>query len=90
MAFLLFSLFLFTCTPPQFTQENIMKIKVGMSDKEVINLFGYPKKTEASTCGQLLKKPWTCIKWYYGDWKPRFTFQQGDDGNLYLNSWEID
>jgi len=73
----------------KFSPENVIKLKQGMTDKEIISIFGLPQKTKASTCGQALGKPWTCIMWYYGDWRPCLTFQASDDGKLYLNSWDI-
>jgi len=77
------------CYSTRFTSQNIMKLKVGMSDKEVIEIFGYPQRTEAGTCGQGLGNPWTCITWYYGEYRPWLRFQQFSDGSLTLNSWEL-
>jgi len=72
-----------------------MKLRTGMSDREVIAIFGYPDKTEASTCGQLLGRPWKCIKWKYHfglndySWNYHVLTFQEEDGRLYLNSWDI-
>jgi hypothetical protein len=66
-----------------------MKLKVGMTSNEVIEIFGKPMKTGANTCGSSTSKPWTCIIWYYGDYTPSLYFQQGADGILYLNSWNM-
>jgi len=49
----------------KFTQRNIIKLKIRMTSEEVIQIFGYPLRTSASTCGQALGKPWKCISWYY-------------------------
>ncbi len=81
--------FLSSCYSTQFTQSNIMKLKVGMTSEEVIKIFGNPYKTEASTCGGAYGRPWRCIIWKYGEWKPRLTFQTDSYGNLTLNSWDL-
>lgn len=77
------------CYSANFTRENIMKLRAHMSEKEVIAIFGLPIKTEARTCGQAIGEPWQCYMWYYGDWRPVLTFYQGDDGVLYLTSWDL-
>lgn len=92
VVFLLATIIISGCASIHFTQENIMRLRVGMSDKEIIEIFGLPTKTEAGTCGQSLKRPWKCITWQYGKYSfdsPRLTFQQTDDGTLLLNNWEI-
>jgi hypothetical protein len=77
------------CSASKFTSDNILKLKIGMTSTEVIEIFGKPIKTEANTCGAGVGKPWTCISWYYGEYRPRFVFVQEIDGVLYLNSWEM-
>ena len=97
IAVTIISLFLLSsCYPTQyasssskFTTDNILKLKVGMSSNEVIAIFGKPIKTSGSTCGGAVGKPWTCITWFYGDYTPSLTFQQEQDGILYLNSWNM-
>jgi len=91
MKFIFISLILLisACYSTRFSSENVMKLKVGMSDAEVVAIFGYPSRTSANTCGQGLGKPWTCIHWYYGKWTPKLTFQQNTDGSLSLNGWDI-
>jgi hypothetical protein len=82
-------LLLSSCYVSKFTSDNVMKLKVGMTSSEVVNIFGKPLKTSATTCGSSTSRPWSCIIWYYGNITPMFTFQQGEDGVLYLNSWII-
>lgn len=76
-----------------FTQENILKLRPGMSSEEVIAIFGMPIKTEAATCGQAFGKPWLCITWYYDRtdflYAKRLTFHEGENQRLYLNSWQM-
>lgn len=82
-------LFLSSCYSAKFTTDNVLKLKVGMTSTEVISIFGKPMKTSATTCGTATDKPWTCIIWYYGEYTPMLTFQQGPDDVLYLNSWNM-
>jgi len=86
----IFSLLLLSsCYSTRFTSDNVMKLKVGMTSFEVLTIFGKPMKTSATTCGSSSNNPWSCIIWYYGDYKPMFIFQQGENGVLYLNSWNM-
>lgn len=73
----------------KFTSDNAMKLRVGMTSTEIIEIFGKPMKTSAMTCGSATPNPWSCIIWYYGEYRPSFTFEQGKDGVLYLNSWSM-
>lgn len=82
-------LLLSSCYASKFTSDNAMKLKPGMTSTEVIEIFGKPMKTEATTCGSATNNPWTCIIWRYGEYSPRLTFEQGKDGVLYLNSWSM-
>ena len=77
------------CYSARFTQDNIMKLRLGMTDHEVLATFGKPLKTEARTCGQGLGEPWTCIIWYYGEWKPRLVFAVKSDGSFSLSGWDF-
>ena len=77
-----------SCYASKFTSDNVLKLRVGMTSNEVIEIFGKPIKTEATTCGSATGKPWGCIFWYYGDYVPYFVFSQEADGVLYLNSWK--
>ena len=82
-------LLLNSCYASKFTSDNAMKLKVGMTSTEVVEIFGKPMKTSAMTCGSATDNPWSCIIWYYGEYRPSFTFAQGPDGVLYLNSWNM-
>lgn len=81
------TIFMSSCYSTYFTSGNMIKLHVGMTDKEVISIFGYPQNTQAGTCGQYTRSPWTCIKWYYGKYDPILTMQVSSDGKLFLNSW---
>jgi hypothetical protein len=82
-------LLLSSCYASKFTSDNVMKLKIGMTSSEVINIFGKPLKTSATTCGASTSNPWPCIVWFYGDVTPMFIFTQENDGVLYLNSWNM-
>lgn len=72
-----------------FTQENIIKIRQGMTSEEVIQLFGLPVATEAEMMGLGTSRPWPAIQWYYNKYdrySRRFTFSQ-ENGKLYLQYW---
>ncbi len=77
----------------RFTQENIMKLRTGMSAEKVVAIFGNPIKTEANTCGQATGRPWTCITWWYDStnilYAKRLTFFENEDGRLYLSFWDM-
>lgn len=85
-----------TSTPSRWSQDNVMKLYVGMSAEQVDALFGMPVSTQGTTCGSETKKPWTCIIWNYNahpnlyNQKVRiFYFAYGKAG-LYLVSWQVD
>jgi hypothetical protein len=82
-------LLLSSCYELRFTSNNVIKLKTGMTSTEVIEIFGKPKRTSATTCGTAAGKPWSCIIWYYGDITPSLFFSEGPDGVLYLNSWNM-
>ena len=82
-------LLLSSCYASKFTSDNQLKLKPGMTNTEVIEIFGKPMKTGATTCGSATDNPWTCILWYYGEYSPCLYFSQGSDGVLYLNSWNM-
>ena len=80
-------LLLSSCYSLKFTSDNVMKLRVGMTSDEVIEIFGKPMSTKATTCGTSTGDPWGCILWYYGEYKPYFIFSE-IGGVLFLNSWE--
>lgn len=47
----------FASPSSKFTSDNILKLKVGMSSTEVIEIFGKPMKTSATTCGAATSDP---------------------------------
>lgn len=95
---LLFLLILNGCTstrfthPTRFTQENIMKLRPGMSAEEVIAIFGNPIKTEAKICGGATNRPWSCITWWYDSTDildaKRLKFQNENE-RVYLYGWDM-
>lgn len=80
-------LLLSSCYPLKFTSDNVLKLRVGMTSNEVIEIFEKPMKTKATTCGSATDNPWGCIIWYYGEYEPYFVFSE-IGGVLFLNSWE--
>ena len=93
--------FLFACAsaPPKsgkdeeatvFSRENIVKLRVGMTSEEVVQIFGLPLKTEADVCGETTASPWTCITWWYNSkslaQSTRMVFEVHNE-TLYLNRW---
>jgi hypothetical protein len=94
-------LFLFSCAagssrsakteePTSFSRENIVKLRVGMTSEEVVEIFGLPLKTEANVCGETTASPWTCITWWYNSkslaQSTRMVFEVHNE-TLYLNRW---
>ena len=50
----------------RFTRSNIMKIRVGMTQKEVESIFGIPNRTEVTTFGgDTPSGPWQGLRYYY-------------------------
>src|SRR5580704_9838531 len=54
--------------PPSVNYNSTsLLLKPGMTEKQVIDIAGQPTKSELSTCGQHLGKPWSCKSLvYYG------------------------
>ena len=50
---------------PEFTIENAMKVKAGMSPEEIVKLFGYPDKVSARTVGTETEDPWNAMEYTY-------------------------
>ena len=87
------SILLLSCStlPLNFTTENIMKVKVGMTSDEIAQLFGKPKSIKSTTCGTDTDEPWQCIIWTYGDYEYQhadFYFSTINDVML-LNHFDI-
>lgn len=69
-----------------------MKIKTHMPSAEIIKMFGEPEDIRTGTCGKAHGQAWSCTMWEYGEYgsgSASFTFYN-KDGNLYLNSYDID
>lgn len=82
----------FSNLPTSFNNENILKIKQGMSSKEILSMFGPPKNVAQAVCGSETGKTWTCTTWEYGKFpydRASFTFG-GDAPNLFLNNFKVD
>jgi hypothetical protein len=78
-------LLLSSCYASKFTIDNQMKLKVGMTSTEVIEIFGKPRKISAAVCGTGTGL-WNCITWYYGERSLTFSDR---GGVLYLNNWDM-
>ncbi|MBC74688.1 MAG: hypothetical protein CME64_01610 [Halobacteriovoraceae bacterium] len=73
------------------TNENILKIKSGMSSEEVVKMFGYPHGVRETTCGG--NSPWNCTIWSYEDeWtdKEATFFFTTEKGKKILNSFDVE
>jgi hypothetical protein len=77
--------------PSAFTTENIMKIHQGISSKQILKIFGFPKNVSQAVCGGTTGHPWTCTTWEYGKFpyeRASFTFS-GKYGSLILNDFKV-
>lgn len=80
-------------TSNTFSTQNVMKVHIGMSSKEIIDLFGEPKSISQSICGASTGHPWSCINWEYGkypDDRATFTFDATNPDKVILNNFKID
>ena len=50
---------------PEFTSKNILDIKVGMTQKEIEDIFGSPDRTATMTIGTKTTDPWQGLIYYY-------------------------
>ena len=76
-----------------FNEENIDKLKIGMSSTEVREIFGAPIEVSVSTCGSATASgAWTCETWKYRTSSSyrmnNFVFSV-DKGAKLLNSWDV-
>jgi hypothetical protein len=86
-------LLLIACStlPMSFTTENIMKLHVGMSSKEILAMFGDPKNVDVSVCGKPPRQ-WTCTTWEYGEFpydRASLTFS-GEGTSMKLNNFNVE
>lgn len=67
-----------------FSTENVLKVREGMLEEEIVALFGYPDSVRSMTCSLRNK----CKAWEYEQDRPRvramFVFENVG------NSWVID
>lgn len=75
-----------------FTQENIDRLRVGMSSTEIREMFGTPDRVSSGVCGASTGKTWTCETWkykQYGSYRTNnFTFSVREGAKL-LNNWDV-
>jgi hypothetical protein len=86
-----------TTTPAYVDYSKLsLRLKPGMSEADVINSLGPPTKTELSTCGQDIGKPWTCKVLFYGAWNSNSLLSNGviiffatdSTGAWTVNAWK--
>jgi len=77
---------------PGFTQDNVLKLKTGMTTNEVISLFGKPDKTSVHTYGhQTYSGEWQGLEYNYVFnyvISNRLVFNLAYDPPL-LNHWDV-
>lgn len=77
----------------RWTQNNVQKLKTGMSPDEIMRIFGQPDKQIVNTQGALTAKPWQGLRYEYhfrkyGDYCINtFTFAMQE--TIWLNDWNI-
>lgn len=94
---LLLSITLSSCVVNQFSTANVNKIKHGMSQQEVIAIFGRPKYIGQFVGGANTSTPWKAITYmyYYNcyngtcEYNNTFVFNAEDPTNVYLYDWTI-
>lgn len=76
-----------------FNEENIDKLKIGMTSTEVREIFGAPNEVSVSTCGAATAGgAWTCETWKYrssSSYKTNNFVFSVDKGTKLLNSWDV-
>jgi hypothetical protein len=67
------------------------RLKVGMTEAEVVAIFGEPAHRTSSTCGRTFNDPWTCNKWSYNGGRSgnnmEIRFRKMNDRDWTVNSW---
>jgi hypothetical protein len=75
-----------------FNEENIDKLRIGMTATEVREMFGAPNQVSVSTCGGATASgAWICETWKYRTSSYRtndFVFSVKQDSKV-LNSWDV-
>jgi hypothetical protein len=64
-----------------------LRLKVGMTEAEVVAIAGEPTSAEVITCGQNTNAPWTCKIWHYGRLEVVFHSVSGKDWTV--SSWNF-
>jgi len=65
-----------------------MFLRVGMSERAVVTLLGYPSKVSMRTCGPDTKQSWACKVWDYDpSRKLMLYFAESAKGGWILNHW---
>ncbi len=77
-----------------FTRDNVAKIRNGMTNNEVLGLFGEPDHSKGAICGSSTTASWQCIVYVYengleGREKKSNEFSFAINQPLLLKSWEI-
>ncbi len=79
--------------PSAFTEQNIDRLRIGMSANEVKEIFGSPNEVDTAVCGGATGHTWICETWAYqrGSSKydsNKFTFSVSDNEKR-LNNWSV-
>jgi hypothetical protein len=56
---------------PEFTPENLIDLRPGMTEKEIEAIFGSPDRTSVITLGKKTPYPWPSLIYYYDMRKDR-------------------
>ena len=79
-------------TPSSFTEQNIDRLRIGMTASEVKVMFGAPNEVSTGVCGGATSSgAWICETWKYRTRSYRtnnFTFSVKQDVKT-LNSWDV-
>ena len=80
------------CAHTEFTHSAVSKVRVGMTEQEITELFGQPDRRQVMTCGSETSAPWQCLIYTYElsstDWNS-FVFNTERHPPL-LNHYDIE
>ena len=69
------------------------RLNVGMTEGEVVAVFGEPAHKTLSTCGRTFNDPWSCKKWSYNGGRTgnnlEIRFRNMSDKDWTVNSWRV-
>ena len=92
-------------TPPprhsEFTSDNVIDLRPGMTQKEIEAIFGSPDRTSVMTMGAKTPTPWPSLIYYYDmrkDWIGRYKYIVYTNTFYFVNdvqppllrSWELE